>query len=72
MDVQHIIDRAGGIPKLMDRLGVARTTILGWKATNTIPATRVVQISQELNLSSTELLKLATPPRAQPQHEGVS
>jgi hypothetical protein len=71
MDVQSIIDRAGGIPKLMDKLGVARTTILGWKASNTIPAARVAQISHELKLPSDELLPLASQPRAQPEPQGA-
>jgi len=67
MDVKTIIELAGGVPGLMGRLGVARTTILGWRASNKIPAARVAQISHELKLPSDELLPLATAPRAQPE-----
>jgi hypothetical protein len=64
MDVQTIIDRAGGMQRLMARLGVARTTILDWKRTGTIPATRVAQISEELRLPLRDVVKLASGPAA--------
>jgi predicted site-specific integrase-resolvase len=62
MDVQTLIDRAGGLRELMARLGVARTTVLDWKRTGTIPATRVAQISEELRLPLRDVVKLASRP----------
>lgn len=64
MDVQALIDAAGGVAKLMTRLGVARTTILDWKRTGTIPANRVAQISDALELPLEDVVKLAPVPRA--------
>jgi hypothetical protein len=63
MDVQSLIDAAGGVAQLMARLGVARTTILDWKRTGTIPANRVAQISDTLGLPLESIVKLAPPPK---------
>lgn len=64
MDVQTLIDMAGSVPKLGARLGVARTTILDWKRTGTIPANRVAQISEVLGLRLEDVVKLAPAPKA--------
>jgi hypothetical protein len=66
MDVQTIIDAAGGMPQLMAKLGVARTTILDWKRTGTIPANRVAQISEVLGFKVEDIVKLAPQPRGAP------
>ena len=62
MDVQTLIDRAGGLSALMTKLGVARTTVLDWKRTGYIPANRVAQISAKLNLPLADVVKLAPEP----------
>lgn len=71
MDVQTIIDRAGGMQRLMARLGVARTTILDWKRLGTIPANRVAQIAAELRLPVSEVVKLAPGPVGKAKPRGV-
>lgn len=63
MDVQTLIEAAGGLPELMAKLGVARTTVLDWKRTGNIPANRVAQISATLNLPLSEVVKLAPTPK---------
>ena len=64
MTVQDLIDMAGGIIPLGDRLGVARTTIHDWKRLGVIPGTRIAQISRELNVPAADLLPLVQLPRA--------
>lgn len=59
MDVQTLIDMAGGAPELGTRLGVSRTTILGWKKSGNIPANRVAQISTAMGVPLSEVVKLA-------------
>jgi len=63
LTVQCLIDRAGGAIKLAERLACARTTILGWRRTNSIPGSRIAQISGEMGIPSARLLHLAQPPR---------
>lgn len=63
MDVQTLIDAAGGLPQLQEKLGVSRTTILGWKSAGRIPANRVAQISQKLSLPLDEVVRLAPLPK---------
>lgn len=63
MDVQTIIDAAGGVPQLQEKLGVSRPTILGWKSLGKIPANRVAQISQKLGLPIEDVIKLAPSPK---------
>jgi hypothetical protein len=62
MDIQTLFDKAGGATRLGLLIGVARTTVIGWKQTG-IPGNRVVQIGSALNIPSDELLKLVQPPR---------
>ena len=64
MDIQTLIDRAGGLPQFMARIGVARTTVLGWKQRGTIPGNRVAQISAATGLPVAEVVKLTPPPRS--------
>jgi len=63
MDVHELIERAGGVHALADRLGVARTTVLDWRAAGMIPGTRVAQIAATLKMSPKVLLPLLRPPR---------
>jgi hypothetical protein len=63
LTVQCLIDRAGGTIPLAERLACARTTILGWRRTNSIPGSRIAQISGKLGIPSARLLHLAQPPR---------
>jgi hypothetical protein len=73
MDIQTLIDRAGGTPqRLGDLLGVARTTVLDWKRNGCIPGTRVVQISMILGIPVSELIGLVGPPRTPGRTPDVS
>jgi hypothetical protein len=63
LTVQCLIDRAGGAIKLAERLACARTTVLDWRRTNSIPGSRIAQISGEMGIPSARLLHLAQPPR---------
>lgn len=59
MDIQRLIDLAGGIPQLGQKLGVARTTIIGWRDAGKIPANRVTQISQAMQLPLADVVKMS-------------
>ncbi len=63
MDVDFLIEKAGGRPQLQALLGVARTTILDWEKLGRIPANRVAQISAALDLPVKDVIALASPPR---------
>ena len=56
--VQGLIDKAGGVVPLGKRLGVARTTVLDWRKSGTIPGGRIKQISRELGVSACDLLPI--------------
>jgi hypothetical protein len=62
--VQALIDKAGGVVPLGKRLGVARTTVLDWKKNNLIPGSRIVQISQALDVPACDLLPIVQGPRS--------
>jgi hypothetical protein len=63
MDVQTLIEKAGGAAQLAARLNVARTTVLDWRRLGSIPGNRVSQISAELQMPADELLSLVQPPK---------
>lgn len=63
MDVQKLIDKAGGEPQFQALCKVARTTVLDWKRTGLLPANRIAQISAALDVPLEEVIKLAPPPR---------
>lgn len=63
LNVEALIQKAGGLPRLTALLGVARTTVLGWKQTGFIPANRVSQISDALELRLEDVAKLAQGPK---------
>jgi hypothetical protein len=63
LTVQGLIDSVGGAGKLAERLDCARTTVLDWRRTNTIPGSRIAQISGALGIPPALLLPLAQPPR---------
>ena len=63
--VQCLIDKAGGVVPLGKRLGVARTTVLDWRRTGTIPGSRLKQISREMGLAPCELLPIVHDPSAE-------
>jgi transposase len=58
MDVNTLIERAGGIEELAKRLGVHRVTVYDWKRLKAIPANRVKQVSHATGLPETEVLKM--------------
>jgi len=64
LTVDALIEMAGGIIPLGQRLGVARTTIYDWKRDGVIPGTRIGQISREFNLLADDLVPIAQGPRA--------
>jgi hypothetical protein len=63
MTVDDLINLAGGIIPLSQRLGVARTTIHDWKRLGVVPGTRVAQISHELGVPPALLLPIVQQPR---------
>lgn len=62
--VDALIERAGGPAKLGQMLGVARTTVLDWRRTKTIPGNRVPQISAVFGISADDLLGIVQRPRS--------
>ena len=62
MDIQSLIDKAGGRDKLRAICDVGRTTILDWERLGRIPANRVAQISKALDLPLCDVIKLSPPP----------
>jgi len=63
MDVQSLIDHAGGTAELASLLGVARTTVLDWKRDGLIPGSRLAQICSVFGIPPEELLPIVQPPR---------
>lgn len=63
MNVSTLIDRAGGVVELAQRLSVARTTVLDWRRTGMIPGNRVAQISAAFSIPADDLLPIVQPPR---------
>jgi hypothetical protein len=63
MDIQTLIDKAGGRAEFQALTRVARTTVLDWERAGRIPAGRVLQIATALSLPVDEVIMLATTPR---------
>lgn len=63
MDVQTLIDKAGGEQQFRALFKVARTTVLGWKRSGLLPANRIAQISEALDVPLEAVIKLAPEPR---------
>lgn len=63
MDVQTLVELAGGVGKLADRLGVRHPTICEWKRLGHIPGNRVVQVSRALDLPINEVSQLVRAPK---------
>lgn len=64
MDVQTLINKAGGRPQFQALVKVARTTVIGWERDGRIPANRVAQISAALGLPVEDVITLASVPRS--------
>ena len=58
MTIQDLIDRAGGIGKLADRLGVARASVYDWRRAGRIPLSRAIAIELKFHLDMLEVLDL--------------
>jgi hypothetical protein len=58
MDVQSLVDKAGGIPELAGKLNVGRATIYDWLRVGFLPSVRVRQISRTLDVPEDKLLPL--------------
>lgn len=67
MNVQTIIQKAGGVGKLAALLGVSHPTVSDWKRTGFIPGGRIVQISRKLDVRVEDLSMLIKPADVQPQ-----
>lgn len=61
MDVDTLIEKAGGVGKLAETLDVSHPTICDWKRTGFIPGSRAVQISNALKLKIEDVSKLIKP-----------
>ncbi len=58
MDIERLIEVAGGVAKLADGLGVRHSSVCEWKSRGSIPARRLVQIGALIGLRPEELLHL--------------
>jgi hypothetical protein len=59
MDVQTIIEKAGGVGKLASTLGVSHSTVCDWKRLGFIPSRRIMQISRTLGLPAETVAGIA-------------
>jgi DNA-binding phage protein len=62
MEVQDLIERAGGEAKLAALCGVSRTTVYDWLRSNSLPGHRVEAISKGLGIPADTLLALVRVP----------
>jgi hypothetical protein len=53
--VACILDRLGGPPEAARKLSAARTTVLGWRKANAIPAARLLDVHDLTGLPIEEL-----------------
>ena len=63
MDIDTLISLAGGVGKLAALCGVSHPAVSQWRESGTIPATRVQQIAELLDLPLADVITLASPPR---------
>lgn len=63
MDVQALIDAAGGVGRFASALGVKHSTVCDWKRTGLLPGARVPQISRTFDIPAEKLMALVAPPR---------
>lgn len=63
MDVQTLIDKAGGVTKFAVKMGVSHCSVLDWKRDNRLPGSRVAQVSAVLGVPLEDVASLASPPR---------
>lgn len=61
MDVNALINTAGGVGKLAAKLSVSHATVCDWKRTGFVPGSRAAQISQIMGIPSEEVLSLIKP-----------
>lgn len=71
MDIQTLIDRAGGEAEFRALCDVARTTVLDWKRTGQIPASRIPGISEALGIPLGDIIGLASPPTRRRKPEAL-
>ena len=70
MNVNTIIEKAGGVGKLASFLGISHPTVCDWKRTGFIPGGRLVQISQLLGLQ-VDALSALIKPAVKPQTDEI-
>lgn len=58
MDVDGLIEKAGGLDQLAEQLGVARTTVSDWKRLGFLPGSRIPQIMDVLGVKPDDVLPL--------------
>lgn len=68
MDVLTLIERAGSVSALADRLDVHHSTVCGWKRDGVLPAKRIRQIHEKMHVPLADLLPMigTAPRRAKP------
>lgn len=69
MNVQTLIDMAGGVTKLAALCGVSHSTVCDWNRENLIPGHRVPSISVALSLDPAVLMPLVNVPKRRPALE---
>jgi DNA-binding transcriptional regulator YdaS (Cro superfamily) len=62
MDVQVLVEKAGGVSKMAARCGVSHSTVCGWKRGNFLPGNRVRQIAELLTIPVEALLPMVRTP----------
>lgn len=61
MDVDSLINRAGGVMELAGIARVARTTVLHWRKTGHVPGSHLYAISVGLKIPQSKLVGLLRP-----------
>ena len=65
LDAGRIVDAFGGVRPMAARLGIAATTIQGWKSRDNIPAARRPEVRDAAQAAGIDLSSLATPDASQ-------
>lgn len=59
--VTQAIERAGGVASLAKAVGVAHTSVIGWRDRGCIPAKRIKAVADAAGMAPADLLPSAQP-----------